>query len=618
MAYNKFITHSGEVLLDLTADTATEADVLSGKRFHKADGSEGVGQIIVLDSNSVTAHLDFSEGDIKLEMPEGYLAQGAVIAKPDTLLPENIKEGISIAGIVGTHEGDGNDIVLADADITPDFSSGDQTVTPEEGSAFRTVILRKPATLTPDNIAAGVQIAGIVGAYEGGGDHDSTLLTDADITLDFSSGDQTVTPEEGAAFRSVILRKPTALTPENIAAGVQIAGVVGTYEGASVEDDRVKYVTFIGGDGGILYRQPVISGDTCRNPVTKGYISTPTKEDDVQYKDYTFTGWSLTSGGAAASSALSTITDNKTVYAAFNKTLQSYTVNFYDDDGTLLKTETVNYGSKPSAYYPPLKEYYGFAGWNPEISTVTGNVDYYATWVETENVAEGICGDNVTWAITNANELILSGTGSTYNYYSYYGGTKPYLTTRAPWYETYRDTITRIVINDGITRLGNGLFGSHTNVISVQIPDSVTELGDGTFAYNTSMEAFDLPESIETVGNATFLGCENLKSFTIPSKVTSVGVQFLINCYNLPSITIYAGLTRIGYRAFECRKLINGSYVSSFTSAIFEDTTSSWRLHEDRDSTATDASITGSQLKDPANAAKLLSDTHAYYYWTKR
>lgn len=46
--------------------------------------------------------LDFSNGDMEFAAPDGVLVKSAVIAKPETLVPENIAEGVDIAGIIGT------------------------------------------------------------------------------------------------------------------------------------------------------------------------------------------------------------------------------------------------------------------------------------------------------------------------------------------------------------------------------------------------------------------------------------------------------------------------------------------------------------------------------------
>lgn len=46
--------------------------------------------------------LDMSNGYQTVEAPEGYLLKSATIKKPESLIPENIAEGINIAGIIGT------------------------------------------------------------------------------------------------------------------------------------------------------------------------------------------------------------------------------------------------------------------------------------------------------------------------------------------------------------------------------------------------------------------------------------------------------------------------------------------------------------------------------------
>lgn len=53
--------------------------------------------------------------------------------------------------------------------IALDFSGGDQTITAAEGTVVKSAVIQKPANLTPENIAEGVDIAGIVGALAGGG-----------------------------------------------------------------------------------------------------------------------------------------------------------------------------------------------------------------------------------------------------------------------------------------------------------------------------------------------------------------------------------------------------------------------------------------------------------------
>ena len=57
---------------------------------------------------SVEVEADFSDGDMQISAPDGYLVKSAVIKKPETLKPENIAKDVEIAGITGTHEGGGS------------------------------------------------------------------------------------------------------------------------------------------------------------------------------------------------------------------------------------------------------------------------------------------------------------------------------------------------------------------------------------------------------------------------------------------------------------------------------------------------------------------------------
>lgn len=63
-------------------------------------GSDGY----ILDGFRVD--LDFSSGDNqKVTLPDGYLIKEATIVKPETLIPENIAKGETVAGVVGTNKG---------------------------------------------------------------------------------------------------------------------------------------------------------------------------------------------------------------------------------------------------------------------------------------------------------------------------------------------------------------------------------------------------------------------------------------------------------------------------------------------------------------------------------
>lgn len=68
------------------------------------------------------------------------------------------------------------DATLEDVPIEVDFSAGNQTISAPDGLLVKTAILQKPETLLPENIAEGINIAGVVGTLAGGGGGLSNVL----------------------------------------------------------------------------------------------------------------------------------------------------------------------------------------------------------------------------------------------------------------------------------------------------------------------------------------------------------------------------------------------------------------------------------------------------------
>jgi len=68
---------------------------------------------------------------------------------------------------------------------------------------------------------------------------DIQLIEGMEIALDFSDGDQSLSAEDGYAVKSATIKKPTTLVPQNIANGVNIAGVVGTLESGGSSNSGV-------------------------------------------------------------------------------------------------------------------------------------------------------------------------------------------------------------------------------------------------------------------------------------------------------------------------------------------------------------------------------------------
>lgn len=135
-------------------------------------------------------------------------------------------------------------------------------------------------------------------------------------------------------------------------------------------------VTFYKADGTTAHEtQTVASGSK-----PTALSSNPTKTSTAQY-NYTFKGWSTTNGGTTTVDPFNiAISGNTSYYPVFTSSVRSYTITFVLGNGEANVTQTVAYGSTPTAPADPERTGYTFNGWSPTITSVTGAKTYTAQW----------------------------------------------------------------------------------------------------------------------------------------------------------------------------------------------------------------------------------------------
>ena len=159
--------------------------------------------------------------------------------------------------------------------------------------------------------------------------------------------------------------------------------------------------------------------------------------------------------------------------------------------------------------------------------------------VKAEN--SGTCGPNLKWHLTDGGVLTITGKGEMYDY-SY-----------TPW--SY-DDLTRVIIGNGVTTIGEAAFRSCSHLTSVTIPNSVTTIGGWAFSGCGSLTSVTIPNSVTTIGGWAFSICSSLTSVTISNSVTTIGDNAFIGCSSLTSVTIPNSVTTIGSEAFsDCTNL---------------------------------------------------------------
>ena len=172
---------------------------------------------------------------------------------------------------------------------------------------------------------------------------------------------------------------------------------------------------------------------------------------------------------------------------------------------------------------------------------------------------------SVTATLYQDGTLVISGTGATKDCTS----SSYKYTERCPWY-AYASSITGIVVEEGVTRVGNYLFFiDYSNIKTLELASSVTSIGDFTFRDCKLLEAITFPNGFTSIGKSAFLGCSSLKELSFPDSLTEVGSGAFWSCTSLASVKFddTSNLTSLSESIFyDCSSLKSVKLPSRLTS----------------------------------------------------
>lgn len=183
-------------------------------------------------------------------------------------------------------------------------------------------------------------------------------------------------------------------------------------------------------------------------------------------------------------------------------------------------------------------------------------------------IDSGPCGDSVNWRLTENGALVILGSGDMWDY----------TVQNAPkWMSSYARQITRIVVMEGVTGIGEKAFftgpypqqikpeeillpqslrkiGNFAFTLSVYgsltLPDGLQEIGEDAFEGCQITGELRIPGTVQRIGSCAFLDCAELESLVLAEGVKEIGSQAFARCGSLREVHIPAGVTSIGYRAF--------------------------------------------------------------------
>lgn len=188
-------------------------------------------------------------------------------------------------------------------------------------------------------------------------------------------------------------------------------------------------------------------------------------------------------------------------------------------------------------------------------------------------IAEGSCGEQLTWQLDEKGLLLISGQG-TMQYQTEGENVGPF---SYEWDE-YRDKIHTVCLSDGVTNIGDIAFVNCTALTSVVLPGSVEMIGECAFYHCTALNSVSLGKGLKSIGGFAFYECSALSSLTFPDSVTDIDEYAFYNCAALKSVEFPNSVTSIGQGAFSNCSALERVEFSAGVSSIGKNAFSSCRV----------------------------------------
>ena len=220
-----------------------------------------------------------------------------------------------------------------------------------------------------------------------------------------------------------------------------------------------------------------------------------------------------------------------------------------------------------TAYYPK-----GDATWTAEKRQNYGAIAITWEGYGRGVVAEGTCGENLTWKLYDDGELVIDGAGAMDDF------------GLVPW-DSYRENIKTFTIEEGVARLDDEAFAACYSLTEFQVAEDNENYSsqDGVLfdKEKTTLLVFPLaksgsytiPNGVTSIEGGAFIHCSGLTSVVLPDSVENIGTYAFFNCNAMTSVTLGTGLTKIGEKAFSyCNKLERirfGNQLTSIGEAAF-------------------------------------------------
>lgn len=227
-----------------------------------------------------------------------------------------------------------------------------------------------------------------------------------------------------------------------------------------------------------------------------------------------------------------------------------------------------------------------------KIDTLQSTVDMFQLKVDDltgDIVSTGSLGKDIYYVLYSNGNLLVRGTGEMYDY-----DTDSNL---SPF--RGNNDIQFVVVDEGITSVGDCIFGNCQNMEKITLPTTLTSIGQATFMqgdgytgttyglkeitipskvtsiaasafWGSAIESLVIPASVTEIGKYACRDCAALKSVTINGTV--IGEYMFVSCIRLSTFNISSKLKKIGSNVF--------NYCSALTQITYDGTLAQWQAIE--------------------------------------
>ncbi len=176
--------------------------------------------------------------------------------------------------------------------------------------------------------------------------------------------------------------------------------------------------------------------------------------------------------------------------------------------------------------------------WTEAVLGSYGGDVIWTTGSESELLDFGQCGDDVRWELAANGTLTFTGEGDMWDY-----------TENQPEWNVYRSFIREVVVEEGVSSIGDYALNDCGSLVNVQLPDSVFNIGYCSFWNCGKLTQVELPAQLDSIDGSAFQG-SGLTSIEIPASVTDLGRKSLGDCADLSTVGFNGDAPSFGENVF--------------------------------------------------------------------